>query len=507
MEEETPQNLGPKYPEGYENWPQEKKEDFLRGGQTENTPKIAETKEGSAKLDAVLAALGTEEEKKREKILSIANIKSGAAFMREVIQKFLNVSKSSLPFSNNSLPPRKGFEPSLVRESQAVEVEISKPDTAKEEIKGGEMFFDSSTMKCEIKPGDSLWALLKGALENNEQFKSMIPAQKTYILSAMTNKVLESPENYGLGGDGVLRVGDKIDFTKLFEDTKEIKSIFNKAKETIIEGGPQEKSILINNEKISEWVKVNPNEELTGDKLAEILNEKPKVEATIPEEFKEPEVPKPEIPKPEEAKINIDNKIIPEDMQVKETAGAAVAGGVGLAAMSVLERGKRKQMEKEIEEAKKRLQVLEGGNSQGSNLERSFASDSKLVQDKNKFGQAVEKAFRDEINNVYRERGPWGFGEIEGINTKKWGEMARLPANKVVEYYTGNSAQSGLPADIVEKLSNSKKHNALMRQTVGLMEQANGAVKPFEYENMEQFIKRLGGYVLKTYSQNLQKAA
>lgn len=115
----------------------------------------------------------------------------------------------------------------------------------------------------------------------------------------------------------------------------------------------------------------------------------------------------------------------------------------------------------------------------------------------------TEKAFINEINNVYSKRGL--FRNVAGVDTKEWGEMARLPAGKVVEYYTGDSAKSGLPEDIAEKLSKSAKHKALIKQVTGLMERSNGAVKPFEKESMEQFIKRLGGYILKTYL--LQKAA
>jgi len=337
----------------------------------------------------------------------------------------------------------------------------------------------------------------------NDQFNTMTLAQKTYVLSMLVNKILQNPKDYGLNDDGIMQIGSEVDFTKLFEDTKEIKSIFDKAKQTIVEGGAQEKSILANNEKISDWVKANPNGELTNDKVSEILSGKLKVETVIQEEFQESKIPEPEINKLEETKINIDNKIIPEDVGIKEAVGATVAGGADLTTMSVLERERREQMEKEIEEAKNRLQVLEDGNSQSSNLERSFASDSRYIQS----DKAVEEAFRSEINGVYEESGPWGFGKIEGIKTKKWGEMAKLPADNVVEYYTGDSTKSGLPLDTIEKLSNSKKHNAMMKQVIGLMEQSNGAVKPFKNENMEQFIRRLGGYVLKTYSQNLPKVA
>ncbi|MEK7117052.1 MAG: hypothetical protein AAB837_02720 [Patescibacteria group bacterium] len=286
----------------------------------------------------------------------------------------------------------------------------------------------------------------------NDQFKNMTPAQKTYVLSMLINKIYKNPTDYGLNEDEVLRVGNKLDFSKLFENTEELKSIFTKAKETIVEGGLQEKLILENNKKIAEWVKRSENSwvKLTNDKVAEILAVKPKEEI-----ISEP---------------SLEELIKPK---------------------TVIE----KQIHREIEDAKQRLQVLEGGKNQSG--VRSMMGDASL-------GRETEDAFRNEIDSIYGKSGLLGIGKVAGVNTKEWGEMARLPAGKIVEYYTGDSAKSGLPADIAEKLSKSSRHEAFMEQAVGLMEQSNRAVKPFENENMEQFIRRLGGYVLRAH---LQKVA
>lgn len=355
-------------------------------------------------------------------------------------------------------------------------VEVSEPDAVSVSEK---LFEDPSVLKHEAVAGDSTWKILKGTLENNEQFKGMTEAQKTYVLSNLTNKVLQNPENYGLNKAGSLNIGDKTDFTKLFENTKEVNGVFAKAKETIMEGSAQEKSILLNNEKIAAWVEAHPNESLNEDRVTEILNSKPEVKVAPVTEV--PTVAS-VIPTPKVLEMS--------DTPVPEPAPAPRAEPEPQP-----QANNASDILNEIEEAKKRLQVLEGGRGM-----RSMMGDISMEQ-------GVEQAFRDEINSIYEQSGFLGFGKTMGINTKEWGEMARLPASKVVEYYTGDSAKSGLPDDVVEKLANSKNHNALMRQTVGLMEQANGAVKPFENENMEQFIRRLGGYVLKTYSQNLPKAA
>lgn len=287
----------------------------------------------------------------------------------------------------------------------------------------------------------------------NDQFKSMTPAQKTYVLSMLINKIYKNPTDYKLNKDGILLVGDKLNFSKLFENGEEIKSIFAKAKETIIEGSSQEKLILENEKKISDWVENNPGVKITSDKVAEILATKPKVE------------------------IMLEPPVVPDSMLISEVLIPKPKTDL------------QQQIESEITDAKQKLEVLEGGKNRGGM--RSMMGDISSVQ-------SVESAVRNGINDIYGESGFMGFGKVIGVNSKGWGEMARLPANKVIEYYTGDSTKSGLVTDIVEKLLKSKKHNAFMNQMAGLMEQSDGAVKPFENENIEQFARRLVGYSLRT---------
>jgi hypothetical protein len=289
----------------------------------------------------------------------------------------------------------------------------------------------------------------------------MTPAQKMFVLSMLTDKVLRSPKDYGLAEDGILRVGDNLDFTKLFENTKEIKSILDKAEQTITPGSPKEKSIIENNEKISNWIKTHTNETLDESRVVEILNSKPRVEP----------MPEPIIIRPKDS--------TPPVKKIDEN-----------------------QIHEEIVQAKERIAQLESEKivPKSPSLERTLASDSKNYVSDIKFKQEVETAFKNEIDSIYGKKGLLGMGKMSGINSKEWGEMARLPASKVIEYYTSDSSNPDLAA-VAERLSKSKEHGILMKQVVGLMEKSSGAVKPFEGENMEQFIKRLGGYILRTFSQ------
>lgn len=316
-------------------------------------------------------------------------------------------------------------------------------------------------------------------LSSNDKFKNLTSAQKIYVLSALVNKIFEKPENYGLNRDGVLRIGDKLNFTSLFENQKEIESIFEKAESSIVKGSSQETTILENHNKIEQWVKNNPDSQITSERIAEILA------------FKSG-------PKPEPVEIAMNNE--PEVVVKAEEPE------------SILREGGRGEIEREIEAAKARLAELEGEEekpkvepaptAQFVNPEKAASLRNGLrsmMSDAN-HQNGVEAAFREEINSIYGSSGFLGMGKMAGIDSPEWKEMARLPAHQVVAYYTGDSTQSGLPPEILEKLTKSKKHGALMSQVTGLMEQAGGAVKAFDNEDMEKFIKRLGAYVLKNYS-------
>lgn len=418
--------------------------------------------------------------------------------------------KSSGVVDQNKLPPRKGFEPSVAKNPSMVDRTLDKikpvePLPVKppapvvptsEQIntlnakiyaenqpvepvepaiaKVGKIFEDPKVLTHEVVAGDSAWKILEKTLDNNEQFKGLTEAQKTYVLSTLTNKALQNPQEYGLGDEGALHIGDKTDFTKLFEDTKEIRSILEKAKQTIAENSPQEKSILANNEKIASWVKENPEAKLTNDKVSEILATKPKTEAPITEIY-EDQVPGPE----PDVSVTMESSkpVFSEDLVVEN----AVKPQTG---------ANQEQLINEIAEAKKRLGVLE---EEKSGL-RTMAGDTSMIQE-------IEKAFNTEIDNIYGHKGWLGMGKIDGVSTKEWGFMKGLPAGKVLEYFR-DPESSSLPKNVLQELGTSEKHRGLVEQVTNLMDEAYQKAqvdfKPFDNgEKMEAFIKRLGAFLMK----------
>ena len=415
------------------------------------------------------------------------------------------------------LSPRKGFEPPPTKPqtgpvapiepipppkvsvaTEPIAPKVAVPSEPSETLASPveKIISDQALLKHDVVAGDSTWKILEKTLDHNDQFKGMTEAQKTYVLSIMTNKALQHPENYGLGHEGAIHIGDKTDFSKLFENTKEVKSILDKAQETISPGSAQENSISTNNAKIADWVKENPDVKITNDKVAEILATKPKVE-TIPEPIV-PEVPVEavppgstplETPTPEVQETPVE--VVPTEPIHHPDTSTDNPAPEPIAEHSIYESSaedilQRKQLENEVAEAKQRLQTLET-NKGGL---RTMAGDVYEHSD-------VKAALTNEVNRFYDKHNFLGFGTVGGINTSEWRFMSKLPANKILEYYTHDATKSGLSAKVIEELSKSPKHDAFIKQVVGLMEQSNGVVKPFENENVEQFVGRIGGFLLK----------
>src|SRR3989344_2595842 len=352
------------------------------------------------------------------------------------------------------LSPRKGFEPPPTKPqtgpvapiepipppkvsvaTEPIAPKVAVPSEPSETLASPveKIISDQALLKHDVVAGDSTWKILEKTLDHNDQFKGMTEAQKTYVLSIMTNKALQHPENYGLGHEGAIHIGDKTDFSKLFENTKEVKSILDKAQETISPGSAQENSILTNNAKIADWVKENPDVKITNDKVAEILATKPKVE-TIPEPIV-PEVPVEavppgstplETPTPEVQETPVE--VVPTEPIHHPDTSTDNPAPEPIAEHSIYESSaedilQRKQLENEVAEAKQRLQTLET-NKGGL---RTMAGDVYVHSD-------AKAALTNEVNRFYDKHNFLGFGTVGGINTSEWRFMSKLPANKILEY-------------------------------------------------------------------------
>jgi hypothetical protein len=476
-------------------------------------------------------------------------------------------NKTSSSILENRTLGRKGFAPVQTKAAPLSESVMVPEPKAEDVVVTPEVpeniISDQSVLHHEVIAGDSAWKVLGKTLDNNEQFKGMSEAQKTYVLSALNNKILKDPADYGLESDGSLQIGKQVDLTKLFENNKGVQTLLNEAKDKIVEGGPQEESILINNQKITNWVEAHPNESLNEERVSEILNSKPVVKPEI-ESIAESKVISPEpidmsgpktLVEPIEPIVVPENKpFVPLDNTIKPIVeseldipnnpqplgGGEAVGAISAASMAGVvsvdsfkkdkedkEMQKRQEIENDIQSDKQKLAQLE--NSSLSNISnfsaegrnnpniRSFTSDSLAQRAKVNSNQMLEMLFRKELDNIYGKKGFIGIGKEAGIDSKEWGRVSRLSAKGVLEFWTGDSTKSGLSMPSVEEIS-KPIHDVLRRQVVGLIEGLTNKmreknpsfeIKAYDNENLGDFFKRLGDLALKVnlQEQQLQKAA
>jgi len=122
-----------------------------------------------------------------------------------------------------------------------------------------------------VGKGDSIWKMAEDQLEEHygNKFADLDEARKTYMIDAIKDKMIANPEKFGLESIDKLKVGQKVDFSSIFEDESELEKISEKAealKETAVE------NIEKNNEMLRDWVEDHPKEMLTSEKVENILS-------------------------------------------------------------------------------------------------------------------------------------------------------------------------------------------------------------------------------------------
>jgi len=117
--------------------------------------------------------------------------------------------------------------------------------------------------------GDSVWKMAEQQLieRYGENFVKLDEARKTYIIDAIKDRIAADPEKFGLTDIDEVRIGQQINFSSIFEDP-EINKYFDKSGNLT---DSQIKNIENNNEILENWIRENPNELLTSEKVEEIL--------------------------------------------------------------------------------------------------------------------------------------------------------------------------------------------------------------------------------------------
>jgi hypothetical protein len=120
------------------------------------------------------------------------------------------------------------------------------------------------------KGNNSVWKMIDHQLGGRygASYTNLGPEQKANIISTFTNQVGKNPGAFGLKNIDTLKVGQKVDFSKLFENGQKVHGVFDHAEH--LKPGQLE-NIRENNKSILRWLKAHPGERLTTPKVAEIL--------------------------------------------------------------------------------------------------------------------------------------------------------------------------------------------------------------------------------------------
>lgn len=119
--------------------------------------------------------------------------------------------------------------------------------------------------------GDSVWAMAERQLSRHygEKFAVLDEAHKTYLIDAVKDKIADNPHSFGLTDPDKLMVGQRVDFSSVFENKDDIARAFQGVK-ALNESDIQ--NILDNNAAIREWAGAHTSEPLTSAKVEEIVS-------------------------------------------------------------------------------------------------------------------------------------------------------------------------------------------------------------------------------------------
>lgn len=163
-----------------------------------------------------------------------------------------------------------------------------------------------------VQKGDSVWKLLEKQLESRGQFDELggnaeeIKAAKTYMIDALKDKVVVDPKAFGLTNPDLIKPGQKIDFSRLFDDQQKLDEIFNRAQnlsesevKNILRPKPVE--IKMNAPMAEPRPEVAPEPERVAKpeieaeiQVAQSLTESPEA-PEVPEEPRTAAIPEPEV--------------------------------------------------------------------------------------------------------------------------------------------------------------------------------------------------------------------
>lgn len=415
---------------------------------------------------------------RRNKMLVAMGTGVGAGLFASLAEGELDSVPIRKPLSVDTAVPQKALG---VDESN---IELQNPEGVQELVE------DVSILKHKVEPGDSIWSILGKAVEQNKLFEqisgdaNVVEAKKTFILNNLIS-------DNKLASGGVLKVGQEVDFTKVFEDKEKIEKLFEKAEN-------MSNSKIENTLRINSWVKQNIGKPLDEKTLAQILDKKEEVITADSIPNSEPDLQAVDLISKQkdladsitnlsvqEINENIEKTVVPEPKEIlaEETESVAASAMGAAAAGKVVN----------IEDYKNRgIRTMQGDS-------RKLVAE-KVSNDK------VDQHLKADINNIYGKKGILGIGKVEGINTNEWKQISEQNAAKIMAFYA-NPENSDLPKKIIEKLSVSQEDRNLVEYIDFLRNEARSAasgflgmagsdVAPYNNETVGEYLRRLGKFIM-----------
>ncbi len=127
-----------------------------------------------------------------------------------------------------------------------------------------------------VAAGDNLWKIIEGKLQSQGLFEGLREGQQTHMIDALKDRFAEMPPEQlkaiGISSGNIdqLRVGDNLDLTRVLGDAQSLPDALYNA-ETLSDSAAS--SIEANNDAIAAWAAEHPGEQLTDEKINEILSE------------------------------------------------------------------------------------------------------------------------------------------------------------------------------------------------------------------------------------------
>jgi hypothetical protein len=110
----------------------------------------------------------------------------------------------------------------------------------------------------------------------------------------------------------------------------------------------------------------------------------------------------------------------------------------------------------------------------------------------------VESALINDINNIYSKKGLFRFGKKEGIKNKDWNSVKNLPAGEFMDFFGSKLKESNLNPELKKSLASVKEHKKLFTHISELVRTTGREMPPTVNENVEDYLRRVGAYIMST---------